>query len=99
MTLLGAPEAARRKKGAAPVESCSVITSAANEATRHLHERMPVILDRTLFAAWLDPRSPLPALLELLRPGPADRVAFYPVGNFKHDGPELIAPAADLFTA
>ena len=90
-------------KGAAPVESCSIITTAANEATRHLHERMPVILDRDHFAAWLDPLTPPPALHELLRPCPPERIAFHPVGtavgNVRNDGPELVAPAADLFTA
>jgi len=45
-------------KGPAAVESCSIITTTANEATRHLHERMPVILDREHFAAWLDPLTP-----------------------------------------
>jgi len=67
-------------KGAAPVESCSILTTAANEATAHLHARMPVILDRTHFAAWLDPLTPPPALHELLRPCPADRIALHPAG-------------------
>ena len=89
--------------GAAAIESCSIITTTANEATRHLHERMPVILDRTHFAAWLDPLTPPPALHELLRPCPPERIALYPVGaavgNVRNDGPGLVAPAADLFTA
>ena len=86
-------------KGPAPVESCSIITTAANEATRHLHERMPCILDRAHFAAWLDPQTPPPALHELLRPYPPERVAYHPVGaavgNVRNDGPELVAPAAE----
>jgi putative SOS response-associated peptidase YedK len=90
-------------KGAAPVGTCSIITTAANEATRHLHERMPVILDRAHFAAWLDPLTPRPALHELLRPCPAERIAVHAVGplvgNVRNDGSELVAPAADLFTA
>ena len=90
-------------KSAAPAESCSIITTAANDATRHLHERMPVILDRVHFAAWLDPWTPAPALHELLRPCPAGRIAYHAVGaavgNVRNDGPELVAPAADLFTA
>ena len=90
-------------KGPAPVESCSIITTAANEATRHLHERMPVILDRDHFAAWLDPLTPPPALHELLRPCSPERIALHQVGaavgNVRNDGPELVAPAADLFIA
>ena len=90
-------------KGAAAVESRSIITTTANEATRHLHERMPVLLAPSHFAAWLDPLTPPPALHELLRPCPADQIALHPVaplvGNVRNDGPELAAPAADLFTA
>jgi putative SOS response-associated peptidase YedK len=85
------------------VESCSIITTTANEATAHLHARTPVILDREHFAAWLDPLTPPPALHELLRPCSADRIATYPVaplvGNVKNEGPHLVAPAADLSTA
>ena len=91
------------QKGAAPVESCSIITTAANEATRHLHARTPVILDPSHFAAWLDPLTAPPVLHELLYPCPADRIALHPVsplvGNVRNDGPGLVAPAADLFTA
>jgi len=89
-------------KGAEPVESCSIITTTANEATRHLHERMPVILDREHFAVWLDALTPAPALHELLRPCPPERVAYHPVGaavgNVRNDGPELVAPSASRFT-
>jgi putative SOS response-associated peptidase YedK len=90
-------------KGAEPVESCSIITTTANEATRHLHERMPVILHPSHFAAWLDPLTPPPALHELLRPCTPERIAVHPVaalvGNVRNDGPELVAPTAGLFTA
>jgi putative SOS response-associated peptidase YedK len=78
-------------KGPAPVESYSIITTVANEATRHLHERAPVILDPSNFAAWLEALTPAPALHELLRPFPADRIATLPVaplvGNVRNDGP------------
>ena len=75
----------------------------SNPRTRLVHERTPVILDREDFAVWLDPLTPPPVLHELLRPCPPERVALYPVaplvGNVRNDGPELVAPAADLFTA
>jgi len=90
-------------KGGSPVESCTIITTTANDATWHPHERMPVILEPPHFAAWLDPLTPPPILHELLRPCPASRIAFHAVaplvGNVRNDGPELRAPAADLFTA
>jgi putative SOS response-associated peptidase YedK len=87
-------------KGAVP---CAILTTAANEATRHLHERTPVILPPESLAAWLDHATPAATLHELLRPCPADSIAIHPVaplvGNVRNDGPELVAPAADLFTA
>jgi putative SOS response-associated peptidase YedK len=58
---------------------------------------------RRAFAAWLDPLTPPPALHELLRPCPADRMAYHAVGaavgNVRNDGPELVAPVAYLCTA
>jgi putative SOS response-associated peptidase YedK len=90
-------------KGPAPVESCSIITTTASEATRFLHERAPVILHPSRFAAWLDPLTPPPALHKLLRPCPPDRIATHPVaplvGNVKNEGRELVAPVADLSPA
>jgi putative SOS response-associated peptidase YedK len=85
-------------KGAEPVKSCAILTTTANEATRHLHERMPVILAPESFAVWLDPLTPPPALRELLRPCPPERIALHPVGaavgNVRNDAPELVAPLA-----
>jgi putative SOS response-associated peptidase YedK len=64
---------------------------------------MQVMLDRELFAAWLDPPTPLPALHELLRPCPPERLELHPVGaavgNVRNEGPELVAPSADHSTA
>ena len=78
------------------------ITTEANQATRHVHERMPVILDRADFAAWLDPLTPPAALHELLRPCLPVRVALHPVGaavgNVRNDGPELVAAVTGRFT-
>jgi putative SOS response-associated peptidase YedK len=60
---------------------------------------MPVILDPTDFARWLDPQSQDPAaLLPLLRPYPTEAmqsVAVSPlVNNARHDGPDCVEPAA-----
>jgi putative SOS response-associated peptidase YedK len=37
------------------VESCTIITTDATDATRPIHNRMPVILDPSDYALWLDP--------------------------------------------
>ena len=45
----------RWAKGAEPVESCTIITTDANEMTEDLHDRMPVILPKDTYDLWLDP--------------------------------------------
>ena len=78
-----------------PVESCTIITTDANELTRPIHVRMPVILPVEAYAHWLDPDSPEPATLAaLLKPAASERMIAYPVSlrvnNVKNDGPALI---------
>ncbi|MEM6793652.1 MAG: SOS response-associated peptidase [Acidobacteriota bacterium] len=58
------------KKGDEPVESCTILTTEANEQIRRVHHRMPVILSGEARDRWLDPASDPAALQELM--GPAD---------------------------
>jgi putative SOS response-associated peptidase YedK len=64
------------------IESCTVITTAANDLLRELHDRMPVILDEDDYPRWLDPK-PVSAdnLQSLLHPFPSERMRFYPVNT------------------
>ena len=39
------------------LETCTVITTAANELTRAIHPRMPVILAAEDYTSWLDPQT------------------------------------------
>lgn len=61
------------------IESCAILTTAANELVTPIHDRMPVILDRAAYDLWLDPETKPEALQALLRPFPADRMAAVPV--------------------
>ena len=75
-----------------PVESCAVLTTAANELVRPAHDRMPAILPERHWAAWLDTQLQDTAeVVPLLRPFPPDAMRAYPVGllvnNPKNDGP------------
>jgi putative SOS response-associated peptidase YedK len=55
--------------GSAPVESFTILTTAANESVRPYHDRMPAILDRPAWDRWLDPSFTDPrALTDMLRP-------------------------------
>lgn len=73
--------------------SVSIITVAAAEAVRAIHDRMPAILSPAAAATWLDPVSPPPALARLLVP---DRgaLAARPVGlavnKAGHDAPDCL---------
>jgi putative SOS response-associated peptidase YedK len=55
------------------VESCTVLTTAANDLMRPIHDRMPVIVDPAAYDRWLDPKIQKPELVQpLLRPYPAE---------------------------
>jgi len=79
------------------IESCTILTTAANDLVARLHDRMPVILDPGDFDLWLDPGVQNPeAVRPLLRAYPAEAMACHPVSRYvnspRNDGPECIAP-------
>jgi len=72
----------RWDKGEQPLQSCTILTTDANELMRSLHDRMPVILDAAEYDFWLDPtRHECAELQRLLRPYPGHDLAAYPVGT------------------
>ena len=77
------------------VDSCTIITTQANEATRPIHDRMPVVLAPESYTTWLTAQDP-EALLPLLGPSPADWWTAHPVAtlvnNPKNNVPECVAP-------
>jgi len=78
--------------------TCTIITTSPNELVAPLHNRMPVILPREDYDAWLDPARTDPAtVMPLLRPYPAEAMTCYPVSrlvnNPRNEGPELIERA------
>jgi putative SOS response-associated peptidase YedK len=62
------------------LESCTILTTAANDLIRPIHDRMPVILGAEDYAQWLDPgvQKPEP-ILPLLRSYPSEPMETYPV--------------------
>ena len=78
----------------APLVSCTIITTEANEAVRRLHDRMPVVLDEDAWGAWLDAGTDPERLEGLLVPAPDDVLELVPVGplvsDVRNDGPELV---------
>ncbi len=80
------------------LETCAILTTAANELVRPMHDRMPVILSAAGCAAWLDPTIEDPRqLTPLLTPYPSDEMEGRAVGDFvnspSHDSPRCLEPA------
>lgn len=80
------------------VESCTIITTEANDLLQPIHDRMPVILTENVEPLWLDSgMQDAAALVSLLAPYPSEAMRTYEVSplvnSAAHDGPELIAPA------
>jgi putative SOS response-associated peptidase YedK len=83
------------------LETATIITTAANEVLRPLHERMPAILPREHYALWLDPQQQKDNLLQLLMPYPDRLLTLYPVtpwvSDAHHEGERCLEPATTLF--
>jgi putative SOS response-associated peptidase YedK len=79
------------------IETCTILTTEANELMRPLHDRMPVMLDAEGEDAWLDTRSTTEALRSLFVPFVSADMEAYPVSpwvsNAKHEGPRCLEPA------
>jgi putative SOS response-associated peptidase YedK len=79
---------------AAPLETCTLLTTDANELMRPIHDRMPVILPPSAYASWLDPAGTSAAVLPFLQPYTAADMIATPVGSYvnnpAHEGPQCI---------
>ena len=80
------------------LESCTIVTTAASPELADIHHRQPAIIDSDRFDDWLDPASPLPQLLELVREphaGPYERRAVSPrVNSVQNDDPGILVPVS-----
>jgi putative SOS response-associated peptidase YedK len=85
-----------RAPGGQDVESCTVLTTEANDLVRPVHDRMPVILAPREHAAWLDARQDPQRLQCLLRPYPAGEMKAVPlaprVNSPRCEGPACLEP-------
>jgi putative SOS response-associated peptidase YedK len=83
------------------LETCTIITTAANDVLKPVHERMPVILNSKDYEQWLDPKmNDTERLQKLLAPYAAEEMASHAVStaiNYpESDSPELIKPLNSL---
>src|SRR3954447_15423947 len=76
--------------------SCTVITTDAPDDLGKIHDRMPLMVEREQWAAWLDPRTEKDSVLDLLVPAAPGRLEASPVSlavnAVKNNGPELVEP-------
>lgn len=102
MTFAGLWESWKSPEGQ-NVETCTILTTAANKFVAPIHDRMPVILHPCEYDTWLDKDQHDPEKLRrLYQPYPADLMTMNQVSplinNPKNDYPDLLvaAEASDL---
>jgi putative SOS response-associated peptidase YedK len=77
--------------------TCTVLTTSAEDDLGHIHDRMPLLVEKDRYAAWLDPAvSAADDLKQLLVPAAPGRLQAYPVStevnNVRNNGAELLEP-------
>ncbi len=82
------------------LESCSLLTTAAAERLRALHDRMPVIVDPADYGLWIDPEVKEPDLVSpVIDRNLGGALEFYPISQYvndvRHDDPRCLEASAD----
>lgn len=100
MAFAGLWEKWHDKEGETVIESCTILTTDANETVGKLHNRMPVILEPENFALWLDPEETgIENLSPLLHPAREGILIMYPVSTFvnkaTNEGEKCIEPVGE----
>lgn len=86
--------------GGRRLETCTVLTTAANSTMRPIHHRMPAVLPEKDWKIWLDlPADKAHQLTKLLRPCDAEFLRAHPVSRRVNkpdfDDPECLKPVWD----
>jgi putative SOS response-associated peptidase YedK len=85
-------------ENAAPFNSCTIITCAANDDLAPLHHRMPVVLEKSDYAAWIDAADSASVHLDLLKPAATGTFRAWAVSTYvnapAHEGPDCTRPIA-----
>ncbi len=90
--------------GGEELQTCTLLTTEANELVQPLHDRMPVILAPQDFDLWLGKpgdadKEEITVLRHLLHPFPAEKMQAGPVSksvnNPRNEGPECIEPVTE----
>ena len=78
------------------LDSCAIVTTAANETLAPIHQRMPVILEQSDWDTWLDVSTSTKAARALLKPAANDLMEAIPittrVNKVSEDDASLLEP-------
>jgi putative SOS response-associated peptidase YedK len=93
------PAVADEEEPGAFLWSVTVITTSAEDSLGHIHDRMPMLVERSRYDAWLDAtKTSTDDLKDVLVPAAPGRLQAYPVSkavnNVRNNGPELVEPLA-----
>jgi putative SOS response-associated peptidase YedK len=82
----------------------TIITTSAPDELGHIHDRMPMIIDRASWTDWLDPDNrDVSDLRALLAPAAVGGLTTYPVSkavnSVRNNGPKLIEPVDPTLVA
>ena len=82
------------------IESCTILTTAANRLVAPLHDRMPVILSPDEYRTWLERTTTDPTgLKKMFQPFPADLMEKWTVSmlvnSVKNDFADLVVPVGN----
>ncbi|WP_188828366.1 SOS response-associated peptidase [Nocardia camponoti] len=89
----------RSQEDAAPLLSCTILTTDAVGAAADVHDRMPLALPEQYWDAWLNPDQPAPEeFLAGVDPAEAAAIVARPVSmrvnNVRNNDPDLLVPEA-----
>ena len=81
------------------LDTCTIITTTANERTCEIHPRMPVILEARDYDQWLDTATfDVECLKNILQPFRSEAMTAYPIDTIvnspRNDSPDCIVPLA-----
>ncbi len=90
-------------RGGTVLETCSILTTAPNDVTAAIHDRMPVIMDPETYDPWLDPGMKDSRILsDMPRPYDARQMRSCPVssrinhvGNDDEECSRRVEPSAE----
>ncbi|WP_072687967.1 SOS response-associated peptidase [Rhodococcus marinonascens] len=82
-----------------PVLSCSIITVDSAPHLEEVHDRMPLVMPQSRWAAWLDPEHPVSTDLLAVSPDEVARITVRRVSTLvnsvRNNGPHLLDPGSE----